>query len=86
MILYWRKIGKIIKFLGAGFLIKRGFLTMDIVDKRMKFNAAYYSGLLNSNVLFEVIRCELIVTSLLSVLMYGIGCVGIEAEEEYRYT
>lgn len=76
--------GKIIKFLGVGLVIKRGLLTMDINDRIMKFNAACYNVLLNSNDLSEVIRCELIVKKCVPVLMYGIGCVRIDAEEEYK--
>ena len=50
----------------------------------MKFNASCYSVLLNCNDLSEVIRCELVVQKCLPVLMYGIGCIGIDAEEEYK--
>ena len=54
---------------------------MDINDRIIKFNAACYSVLLNSNDLSEVIRCELVVKKCLPVLMCGIGCIGINAEE-----
>ena len=35
--------------------------TMDINDKIIKFNAAFYSVLLNSNDLSDIIMCELVV-------------------------
>ena len=50
----------------------------------MKFNTACYNALLNSNDLSEVIKCELVVKKCLPVLMYGIGCIGIDVEEEYK--
>ena len=48
-----QNVVKIIKFLNVGLLIKRGLLTMDINDRIVKFTAACYLVLLNSNDLSE---------------------------------
>jgi hypothetical protein len=76
--------GDRIRYLGVGLLIKKGWLTMDVNDRIMKFNAASYNVLLNSSDLSEVIRCELVVKKCLPILMYGIGCIGIDSGDEYK--
>ena len=71
--------------MGVDLLIKTGLLTMDINDRIMKFNVACYDVSLNSYDISEVKRClNQLYKKHLSVLMYGVGFIGIDVKEEYK--
>ena len=56
---------------------------MDVNDRIRKFNASEFDVLMNSADLSEVVRCQLIVTKCLPILLYGIGGVSIDNEASY---
>ena len=59
-------------------------LTIDVEGRIRKFNMAAYDVLLNTSDLNEVIKCELIVTKCLPVLLYGIDGVLITNRDIYK--
>ena len=59
-------------------------LTIDVEDRKRKFNMAAYDILLNSSDLNKVIRCELIVKKGLTILLYGIGGISITNRNIYK--
>ena len=56
---------------------------MDVNDRIRKFNASAFDVLMNSADLSEVVRCQLIVTKCLPILLYGNGGVSIDNEASY---
>ena len=65
--------------------MKKNILTIDVDDGIKKFNMSAYNVLINTNDLFKVLKCEIIIEKCLPVLLYGLGGIEVSDNDIYIY-
>ena len=55
-------------------MMKCKMLVTDVDERNRKFNSSAFSVLLNTNDLFEQVRCEIIIKKCTPIFMFGLGC------------